>query len=97
MVANPDHFRNQSTIFRGSYAKIHDDDRSHLISVFEDGRDWRDVVEVLGIRRQAALSIISKYRQTGESENRPRSGAHAKKMDKERIDTLIRCVEETRP
>ena len=46
---------------RGTYVKIREDDRSRLISVFEDGRDWREAAEILNIKRQTAQTTIKKF------------------------------------
>ncbi|MEL7523457.1 MAG: transposase, partial [Cyanobacteria bacterium J06553_1] len=79
---------------RGKYANIRAEDRTRLISAFEDGRDWRELAEVLDIKRQTAQSIIRKFMRTGEREIRPRGGAQATKMDQEMIAALVRYVEE---
>ena len=76
---------------RGTYATITKEDRLRLISAFEDGRDW---LQVLNIKRQTAQSIIAKFRKTGERESAPRGGAHGVKVDDEMTAALVRFVEE---
>ena len=81
---------------RGEYESINEVDRQRLVNAFQEGRDWINVAEMLGIKRQSARNIIVKFRITGMIAKQQRGGPKNRKFDQE-MTNFIKTLIENKP
>lgn len=78
---------------RRRYNVIPDVDRQRLVTAFQDGQDYIQLAQRLGIARQTARNIIIRFRQRGNVLLRPRGGAHNRKIDEEMVVYWMEKIE----
>ena len=79
---------------RGPYNRVENQDRIRIIEAFEnDGTDYVQVAETLGIKRQTARSIITVYLRQNRLYMLPRGGNHNSKVDRDMRDALEQILD----
>ena len=68
-------------------------DRERIISAFERGEDFIQVVAAMNINRSTAYSIVRTYQRTGRVETLPPSGGRPQVMDEESIELAVMLIE----
>ena len=75
-------------------ARIPGMDRTRILQSYEDGEDFVQVAETLGIKRTTAYSIIRNYAMTGRSVPLARGGGRPLLLDRESKDFFVGLIEE---
>lgn len=71
------------------YDKSNMTDRERIINCYEDGGDWRELAESLGINKKTAYN----WARRGEAEFKHRGGKQQKKLTEDQIGEIVTEVE----
>ena len=82
---------NRRNINRGPYRKYHEEDRKKIIKAYEDGRNWRNIAQIIGINERTANEWIRKSTM-GETTKKKGGALHCKKRP-DILQALIRTIE----
>ena len=85
--ANPPALRRQRCV-------IGREDKERLVQAHENGQDYYEVAQLLGMKRGTAWGIISRYMRDGEVVVRARGGAQNRKVDAAMRECVVHIVEE---
>lgn len=73
--------------------RISTEDKQRLIDAYANGDDYVETARLLGVNRTTAWGIVRRHQIYGIV-NRPRGGSRHRKVDEDRVNNLIRTVEE---
>lgn len=78
---------------RGPYHPVSNEDGRRLALAVEEGRDWKQLADILGIKRKTAKTIVDTYVQTGRIEKLPSAGGRPKQLQEQQIESIIEFLE----
>lgn len=80
-------------MLRGRYRKIENVDRRRIVDAFIEGRDWREVAQTLGIKRQSARNVVVNFQRNGLVVKKQQGGRHYNKIDEAMLNFIIKLIE----
>lgn len=82
-------------MIRGAYNPVSNEDRTRLVSAYEEGRDWVGLADVLGVKRKTARTVISVYNREGRVAKLPAAGGRPKVMLPHQMESVRQLLETT--
>ena len=69
-------------------------DRNHLISAFEEGRDYVQLASEIGVSRRSAYRIVRTFSQEGRRRPLPQAGGRKKLISPEMVEHLVSWIQD---